>query len=64
MTRRIMTAAAWMALLLAAGGESWAGARVGDTAPELSGTAWAGGKVYKLSDLRGKAVVLYFFEEG
>jgi len=61
--KRRMTAAAAVAMLAAAG-YGRAGAWVGSVAPELSGTTWSGGKTYKLSDLRGKAVVLYFFEEG
>ena len=40
------------------------GAEVGDPAPELSGTGWAGPGGYTLADLRGKAVALYFYEDG
>lgn len=34
-----------------------------DKAPELSGTAWVNSKELSLERLRGKVVVLLFFEE-
>ncbi len=33
-------------------------------APELRGSGWVNGKELSLERLKGKAVVLYFFEEG
>lgn len=36
----------------------------GTAAPELRGTAWINGRDIELQRLRGKVVVLYFFEEG
>ena len=35
-----------------------------DTAPELSGSGWINAEDLSLERLRGKVVVLYFFEEG
>ena len=49
-------------MLALAGAVNAAG--IGDIAPELNGTGWAGEGSYKLADLKGKAVALYFFEEG
>ena len=33
-------------------------------APELQGAGWTDGESYSLASLKGKAIVLYFFEEG
>ena len=35
-----------------------------DTAPELSGSGWVNAGDLSLERLRGKVVVLYFYEEG
>ena len=35
-----------------------------DTAPELSGSGWVNAEDLSLERLRGKVVVLYFYEEG
>ena len=35
-----------------------------DTAPELSGSGWVNAEDLSLDRLRGKVVVLYFYEEG
>jgi peroxiredoxin Q/BCP len=53
--------AGWtLGMLLVGGGASAADLKVGDSAPEfaLSGTD---GKTYRLSDLKGKTVVLAWF---
>ena len=35
-----------------------------DTAPELSGSGWVNAEDLSLERLRGKVVVLYFYEDG
>ena len=37
---------------------------VADEAPELEGTGWVNAGDLSLARLRGKVVVLYFYEEG
>jgi hypothetical protein len=38
--------------------------KVGETAPDFPPGSFTDGAAYRLSDLKGKVVVLYFFEPG
>ncbi len=53
-------AACTLGLMLFAGGASAAELKVGDSAPEFA-LAGTDGKTYRLSDLKGKTVVLAWF---
>lgn len=59
-SKRNLIAALGAGLALLTGATAALAAR----APELQGAGWTGDESYTLASLRGKAVVLYFFEEG
>jgi hypothetical protein len=51
-------------LLLVAAAPAQAQGKVGQAAPDFPPGAFTDSGSYRLSDLRGKIVVLYFFEPG
>ena len=56
--RPALAAAASLLVTLSAGAQP----RVGDSAPDFPVGLFSDGNEYKLSDLRGRAVVLFFYE--
>jgi hypothetical protein len=51
-------------LLLIAAGSAQAQGKLGEPAPDFPPGAFTDAGSYRLSDLQGKIVVLYFFEAG